>query len=65
METTLYIKASHQEINNLFNNSTKINIRFYKFIEPNKCKALIRHSDEVKLKKNSCYTINGILKKYN
>ena len=56
METTLYIKASHQEINNLFNNSTQINIRFYKFIEPNKCKALIRHTDDVKLKKNSCYT---------
>ena len=36
-------------------------IKFYQFVSENKCKALIRHSEDVELKENATYTYDGFL----
>jgi hypothetical protein len=36
-------------------------IKSYKFVSPDRCKALIRHSIDVELKENVTYTLDGFL----
>ena len=63
METTIYIKATPSEIESLFNNHINYNadIRFYQFVAPLRCKAVIRHCEEVTLKDGATYSLKGLL----
>lgn len=63
METTIYITSTPSEIESLFNKhiNHNANIRFYQFVAPLRCKAVIRHCDEVILKDSATYSLKGFL----
>lgn len=65
METTIYITATPSEIESLFNKHINYNadIRFYQFVAPLRCKAVIRHCEEVTLKDGATYSLKGLLKR--
>lgn len=60
METTINIIATPSEMESLFNKHTP-NIRFYQFVTPLRCKAVIRHTEEVSLKEGATYSLKGFL----
>lgn len=64
METYIYInKTNPQEVFKKFNEGVNKNaeIRYYNFIDETKCKALIRHSEDVILKENATYSLIGFI----
>lgn len=63
METTIYIKATSSEMESLFNKHINHNadIKSYQFVAPLKCKAIIRHIDDVILKEGATYSLKGFL----
>lgn len=64
METYIYInKTSPTEIANIFNKGINDNavIKYYDFINETKCKALVRHSEDIILKENAIYSFSGFL----
>lgn len=63
METTIYITATPSEIESLFNKHINNNadIRFYQFVAPLRCKAVIRHCDGVILKDGATYSLKGFI----
>lgn len=63
METIIKIKATPSEIESLFNKHINHNadIRFYQFVAPLCCKAVIRHNDGVILKEGATYSLKGFL----
>lgn len=63
METTIYIKATPSEMESLFNKHINHNadIKSYQFVAPLKCKAIIRHIDDVILKEGATYSLKGFL----
>lgn len=63
METTIYITATTIEMESLFNNHINHNadIRFYQFVAPLRCKAVIRHCEGVILKEGTTYSLKGFL----
>lgn len=63
METTINIKATPSEMELLFNNhiNNNANIRFYQFVAPLRCKAVIRHCEGVILKEGATYSLKGFL----
>lgn len=63
METTINITATLSEIESLFNKHINHNadIRFYQFVAPLRCKAVIRHNEKVILKEGATYSLKGFL----
>lgn len=63
METTIFIKATLSEIESLFNKGINNNadIRFYQFVADDRCKAIIRHSEDVILKDGATYILKNFL----
>lgn len=63
METTINITATPSEMESLFNKHINHNadIRFYQFVAPSRCKAVIRHCDGVILKEGATYSLKGFL----
>lgn len=60
METIINIIATPSEMESLFNKHTP-NIRFYQFVTPLRCKAVVRHTKEVTLKEGATYSLKGFL----
>jgi hypothetical protein len=66
METTIFVsKCSMNSINILFSNgiNDNVTIKFYEFISADRCKMLVRHSEEICFKQNATYTLDGFLKR--
>lgn len=63
METTINITATPSEMESLFNKHINHNadIRFYQFVAPSRCKALISHNEGVILKEGATYSLKGFL----
>lgn len=63
METTIHITATPSEMESLFNKhiNHNANIRFYQFVAPTRCKAVIRHCEGVILKEGATYSLKGFL----
>lgn len=63
METTINIIATPNEIESIFNKHINHNadIKFYQFVSPSRCKALIRHNEDVTLKEGATYSLKGFL----
>lgn len=63
METTIFIKATLSEIVSIFNKGINNNadIRFYQFVADDRCKAIIRHSEDVILKEGATYLLKNFL----
>lgn len=63
METTINITATPSEMESLFNKHINHNadIRYYQFVAPSRCKAVIRHCEEVILKEGATYSLKGFL----
>lgn len=63
METTINITATPSEMESLFNKHINHNadIKFYQFVAPSRCKAVIRHNEEVILKEGATYSLKGFL----
>ena len=62
METTINIKATPSEMESLFSKHINHNahIRFYQFVAPLRCKAIIRHSEDIILKEGATYSLKGL-----
>ena len=67
METQIYIKnTSINSIESLFNKgeiNKNASIKFYEFKNDERCKILVRHSDDIELKEGAVYTLDGFLKR--
>lgn len=63
METTINITTTPNEVRLVFNKGINNNatIMFYEFTAPSRCKAVVRHSEEVTLKEGATYSIKGFL----
>lgn len=63
METTINITATPSEMEALFNNriNHNANIKFYQFVTPLRCKAVVRHNEGVILKEGATYSLKGFL----
>ena len=63
METRINITATPSEMESLFNKHINHNadIRFYQFVAPSRCKAVIRHCEGVILKDGATYSLNGFI----
>jgi len=63
METTINITATPSEMESLFNKHINHNadIKFYQFVAPSRCKAVIRHNEGVTFKEGATYSLKGFL----
>lgn len=63
METRINITATPSEMESLFNKHINHNadIRYYQFVAPLRCKAIIRHCEGVILKEGATYSLKGLL----
>lgn len=63
METTINITGTPNEILSVFNKGINKNasIKFYEFVAPSRCKALIRHCEGLELKEGATYSLKGFL----
>lgn len=63
METTINITSTPSEMESLCNKhlNHNANIKYYQFIAPSRCKALIRHNEGVILKEGATYSLKGFL----
>lgn len=63
METTINITGTPNEILSVFNKGINKNasIKFYEFVAPSRCKALIRHCEGLELNEGATYSLKGFL----